>query len=33
MTDKGNGINIYRRTADGTWLVWRDMWTTETPAG
>src|SRR3954452_10149955 len=31
-TDTGNGINIYRRGDDGTWRVWRDMWTTEAPA-
>jgi ketosteroid isomerase-like protein len=33
VTDKGNGINIYRRGEDGTWRVWRDMWTTEAAAG
>ena len=32
VTDTGNGINIYRRGQDGTWRVWRDMWTTEAPA-
>jgi ketosteroid isomerase-like protein len=32
VTDRGNGINIYRRGNDGTWRVWRDMWTTEGPA-
>lgn len=31
-TDTGNGINIYRRGDDGVWRVWRDMWTTESPA-
>ena len=25
-TDEGNGVNIYRRGADGTWRVWRDIW-------
>jgi len=33
LDDSGNGINIYRRGDDGTWRVWRDMWTTEAPAG
>jgi ketosteroid isomerase-like protein len=33
VTDNGNGINIYRRGDDGSWRVWRDMWTTEAPAG
>lgn len=25
-TDEGNGVNIYRRGADGSWRVWRDIW-------
>lgn len=28
VTDTGNGINIYRRGADGVWRVARDAWTT-----
>ena len=28
-TDSGNGINIYRRGADNTWRVWRDVWATD----
>jgi ketosteroid isomerase-like protein len=31
-TDSGNGINIYRRGADGTWRVSRDVWATDAPA-
>jgi ketosteroid isomerase-like protein len=31
-TDSGNGINIYRRGADGTWRVSRDVWATDRPA-
>ena len=31
-TDSGNGINIYRRGADGTWRVSRDAWATDRPA-
>lgn len=27
-TDTGNGVNIYRIDADGTWRVWRDIWAT-----
>ena len=27
-TDTGNGVNIYRIDADGTWRVWRDTWAT-----
>ena len=30
-TDSGNGINIYRRGADETWRVSRDMWATDRP--
>lgn len=33
LEDKGNGVNIYLRGPDGTWRVWRDMWTTEAVAG
>lgn len=28
VTDTGNGINIYRRGADGVWRVSRDAWAT-----
>ncbi len=28
VTDSGNGINIYRRSADGAWRVARDGWST-----
>jgi ketosteroid isomerase-like protein len=31
-TDSGNGINIYRRGADGTWRVSRDAWATDRPS-
>jgi uncharacterized protein (TIGR02246 family) len=27
-TDAGNGVNIYRTDADGTWRIWRDIWAT-----
>jgi len=27
-SDAGNGVNIYRLDADGTWRVWRDIWST-----
>jgi uncharacterized protein (TIGR02246 family) len=27
-TDAGNGVNIYRIDADGTWRVSRDIWAT-----
>lgn len=30
--DSGNGINIYRQGADGTWRVSRDAWATDQPA-
>ena len=29
VTDTGNGINIYRRDADGKWRVARDGWATD----
>lgn len=29
VTDSGNGINVYRRGADGTWKLARDSWATE----
>ena len=31
VTDTGNGINIYRRGADGRWRVSRDAWATDRP--
>ena len=31
VTDTGNGINIYRRGADGKWRVARDGWATDKP--
>jgi uncharacterized protein (TIGR02246 family) len=31
-TDAGNGVNIYRLGADGTWRVWRDIWSTASSA-
>ena len=33
VTDTGNGVNIYRRGADGVWRVSRDAWTTTRKAG
>ena len=30
-TDTGNGINIYRLGAGGTWRVARDAWATNQP--
>lgn len=31
VIDTGNGINIYRRGADGVWRVSRDAWATDRP--
>ena len=31
-TDSGNGVNIFRPGADGTWRVSRDVWATDRPA-
>jgi uncharacterized protein (TIGR02246 family) len=31
ITDKGNGIYTYRRSADGSWKVSNDLWTSSEP--